>query len=106
MHERLQTKYAKRMKRLRSSTVEPVLRTLINFTAMRRIWTRGIKNANKFMLGAAIAYNLKKYMNFKVKKVNTKVQEMPNRLKQKQVFFVKLFLGDRANPFLSFSLSN
>ncbi len=69
MHERLQTGYAKRMKKLRSSTVEPVLGTLINFTGMRRIWTRGIKAANKFMLGAAIAYNLKKMMKFKEKTI-------------------------------------
>jgi len=68
MHERLQTNYAKRMKKLRSSTVEPVLGTLINFGGMRRIWTRGIKAANKFMLGAAIAYNLKKMMKFREKK--------------------------------------
>lgn len=69
MHQRLQTGYAKHMKKLRSSTVEPVLGTLINFTGMHRIWTRGIKAANKFMLGAAIAYNLKKLMRFKDKKV-------------------------------------
>ena len=64
MHRRLQSKYAKRMMRLRSSTVEPVLGTLINFTGMRRIYTRGIKGANKFMLCAAIAYNLKKLMKW------------------------------------------
>ena len=77
MHQRLQSKYAKRMKKLRSSTVEPVLGTLINFTGMRRIWTRGIKNANKFMIGAAIAYNIKKYMKFKQRKVNVQVVELP-----------------------------
>lgn len=69
MHERLKTPKAKRLKIQRSSTVEPVLGTLINFRGMKRIWTRGIKNANKFMLGAAIAYNLKKYMNYREKKV-------------------------------------
>lgn len=69
MHQRLQTNYAKRMKKLRSSTVEPVLGTLINFTGMRRIWARGIKQANKFMLCAAIAYNLKKWLRFKDKKI-------------------------------------
>lgn len=71
MHERLKTDKAKRLKKLRSSTVEPVLGTLINFTGMRRIWTRGIKSAAKFMLGAATAYNLKKWLNFTVKKVKT-----------------------------------
>jgi len=71
MHERLKTDKAKRLKKQRSSTVEPVLGTLINFMGMRRIWTRGIKSANKFMLGAAIAYNLKKWMNYTTKKVKT-----------------------------------
>jgi len=69
MHARMQSRYAKQMMRQRSSTVEPVLGTLINFTGMRRIWTRGIKGANKFMLCAAIAYNLKKMMKFKERKV-------------------------------------
>jgi len=74
MHARMQSKYAKRMMRLRSSTVEPVLGTLINFTGMRRIYTRGIKGANKFMLCAAIAYNLKKYLKFISRKARTKAQ--------------------------------
>ena len=43
---------------------------------MKRIWTRGIKNANKFMIGAAIAYNIKKYMNYKVKKVKVVAMEL------------------------------
>lgn len=73
MHERLQTNKAKHLKKLRSSTVEPVLGTLINFTSLRRIWTRGIQSAKKFMLGAAIAYNLKKWLNYNPKKVKAGV---------------------------------
>lgn len=65
MHERLKSSYAKKMKKLRQSTVEPVLGTLINFLAMKRVNTRGIKLANKCMMMAAIAYNLKKMMKFK-----------------------------------------
>ena len=76
MHERLKTAKAKRMKKLRSSTVEPVLGTLINFRGMRRIWTRGLVSANKFMIGAAIAYNLKKWMNYKTPKRNSKIMAM------------------------------
>jgi transposase len=68
MHERLQTRYAKGIKKLRQATVEPVLGTLINFLGLRRIWTRGLKSANKFMLGAATAYNLKKWLNYQVRK--------------------------------------
>lgn len=77
MHERLKTTYARKMKKLRQSTVEPVLGTLINFMAMKRVNTRGIKLANKCMLMAAIAYNLKKLMNFKAPKVITRAMEAP-----------------------------
>ena len=56
------SKKAKYYKTLRQSTVEPVFGTLINFTGMRKINTRGIENANKVMLMAAIAYNLKKVL--------------------------------------------
>lgn len=76
MHKRLQTPYAKRMKKLRQATVEPVLGTLINFMGLRRIWTRGIKNANKFMLGAAIAYNLKKWLGYREQRRKTAVMAM------------------------------
>lgn len=69
MHERLKGSYARKMKKLRQSTVEPVLGTLINFLSMKRVNTRGIKQANKCMIMAAIAYNLKKMLKFKSKTV-------------------------------------
>jgi hypothetical protein len=34
------------------------------------------------MLGVAIAYNLKKWINFKVKKVNVKIEALPKPLKK------------------------
>lgn len=80
MHARLQTTKAKRMKKLRSSTVEPVLGTLVNFTGMRRINTRGIEQANKCMLMAAVAYNLKKLMKFTTRKVQTNVKALQEGL--------------------------
>lgn len=73
MHLRLQTPYARKMKKLRQATVEPVLGTLINFMGIRRIWTRGLGNANKFMIGAAVAYNLKKWLNYTEQKRKTAV---------------------------------
>lgn len=92
MHERLQTAKAKRMKKLRSSTVEPVLGTLINFTGMRRIWTRGIQQATKFMLGAAIAYNLKKWLKHAPKK--NKIREMIKEdLAMLKTTYVHFFIG-------------
>ncbi len=68
MHEKMQTPYAKRISRIRSATVEPVLGTLINFLNMKRINTRGIKQANKHIIMAATCYNLKKLLKWKDKK--------------------------------------
>ncbi len=90
MHQRLQTPYAKRMKKLRHATVEPVLGTLINFMGLRRIWTRGIKNANKFMLGAAIAYNLKKWLNYESKQRKTAIMGLKNELKDLYFLFLTI----------------
>ncbi|RYZ40681.1 MAG: IS1182 family transposase [Sphingobacteriales bacterium] len=64
MHLRLQTPKARRMKKLRQATVEPVIGTLVNFLGMRRVNTRGIKLANKCMLMAAVCYNLKKLVKW------------------------------------------
>ncbi len=64
MHKRMQTDYAKTMVRIRSKTVEPVLGTLLNFMGMRRVNTRGIKQANKHVLMASLCYNMKKYLKF------------------------------------------
>ncbi len=62
MQQRVDSKKGKRMKLLRSSTVEPVLGSLINYTGLKRINTKGLKQANKCMLMAATAYNLKKLL--------------------------------------------
>ena len=76
MHERLQTQKAKRMRKLRSSTLDSVLGTLDNFLGMRRVNTGGIEQANKCMLMAAVAYNLKKLMKWTGKKVRADVKAM------------------------------
>ncbi len=74
MHQKLiqNPYYAKKMVRVRSKTVEPVIGTLVNFTNMKRVNTRGIKQANKHVLMAALTYNLKKYLKFITKKTKTK----------------------------------
>lgn len=83
MHTRMQTQKAKRMKKLRQSTVEPVLGTLINFLSMKRVNTRGIQQANKHVLMAALAYNLKKYMNYVRKiKIPMSMESIKNSINQ------------------------
>jgi len=51
--------------------VEPVFGTLKEFMGLRKVNTIGIRQANKCMHLAAIAYNLKKYLKFTTKKVRT-----------------------------------
>jgi len=91
MYQRLQTPKAKRMKKLRSSTVEPVLGTLINYLSMRRVNTRGIKQANKCMLMAAVAYNLKKLMKWKETKAQTAVMSLKGTGKGLCFYFLMLW---------------
>lgn len=81
-------KYAQRMSRLRSSTVEPVLGTLLNFLNMKQVNTKGIDLANKHVLMAALSYNLKKYMKFVNKKAIAKAIAM--KTKVETAFFVCL----------------
>jgi transposase len=67
MQQRTESTKGKQMKLLRSSTVEPVLGSLINYTGLNRINAKGIKQANKCMLMAAAAYNLKKLLKYKLR---------------------------------------
>jgi hypothetical protein len=73
---RQQTVKAKVMKRKRSSTVEPVWGTLINYTGMKRLNARGLKAANKMLLLAATVYNLKKWLRFTTPKVIVKAVQI------------------------------
>ena len=59
------------MKSKRQSTVEPVFGSLTQFFGMRKVNTKGIKQANKVMLMSATAYNLKKYLKYTQKKLKT-----------------------------------
>jgi transposase len=76
MHERMQTAKGRRMRKIRQSTVEPVIGSLVNYTGMRKISSRGIEQASKCMIMAAVAYNLKKMMKWTSKKLNTAVMEI------------------------------
>ena len=73
---RIKSRQGQYYRRKRSSTVEPVFGTLTQFMGLRRINTRGISNANKVMLCAAMAYNLKKYLKFTRKRVESVAQSM------------------------------
>ena len=79
---RLNTNLGKRSKAIRQSRVEPVFGTLTQFLGMRKINVRGLSGANKCMLMAATAYNLKKLLKFTKK---------PRKNKAKAKAFIKNF---------------
>ena len=93
MHRKLTDNkaYAQRMSRLRSSTVEPVLGTLINFLNMNRVNTRGIDLANKHVLMAALTYNLKKYLKFISKRAVSKAIAMQADVKSGFLAYFAVF---------------
>ena len=78
MHNKLTSNksYHRRLVKRRSSTVEPVLGTLINHHNMKRINSRGMAQANKHVLMAALCYNLKKYLKFIRKRPHIIAQSM------------------------------
>jgi len=56
------------MVRVRAGTVEPVFGNLINYYGLRKINTKGIQCAHKYMLMSALVFNLKKLLKFISKK--------------------------------------
>jgi transposase len=90
---RQQTVKAKVMKRKRSSTVEPVWGTLINFTGMKRLNARGIQAANKMLLLAAAVYNLKKWLRYAAPKTAIKAMALvQTKYREGFVLFISMLL--------------
>ena len=79
------------MKRRRHATVEPVFGVLTQFMGMRKVYTKGINNANKQFKLAAIAYNLKKYLKFEHKKEQIAKKELRASLSALILAIVELF---------------
>jgi hypothetical protein len=83
--ERINSSKGKHMKKKRQSTVEPVFGSLTNYYGMRKVNTIGIEQANKVMMMAATAYNIKKYLKFKIKPLKNQAvkalssQNFPNQ---------------------------
>jgi transposase len=100
MEKRVKSRHGFKMKKLRQSTVEPVIGTLVNFLGLKRINTKGLSKATKCVTIAAIAYNLKKlvrfYRNHPAKPVEMPLLREPNNLSDrvKNFFFsVKIELS-------------
>lgn len=92
---RLKTKLGKQSKSIRQSRVEPVFGTLTQYMGLRKVNVRGIQGANKCMLMAAVAYNLKKLLKFR---------ENLSKSKAQRIGFVR-FLKNAYQVFVSTMLS-
>jgi transposase len=81
MHIRMESKKAKRLMKIRQSTVEPVIGTLVNYLGIKKVNSRGLDQANKCLTMAAVAYNLKKLLNYKPAPINNKQQQINKKPK-------------------------
>ncbi len=72
----------------KGSTAEPVSGTLVNYPGIRRVNTRGLHQANKCMLMAAVAYNLKKLLKWQGTKANTAIKSLEKPLKNAFYFSI------------------
>lgn len=95
MQARLQTVKGKRMMKLRRTTVEPVLGTLMNFLGMRRVNTRGIDRAGKCMIMAALAYNLKKLLKFHAPKVKIAEKALEKWVETASKILIRALIADK-----------
>ena len=86
-NKRVRSRFGRKMKSKRQSTVEPVWGTLTQFMGLRKINTIGLKQANKVMHLAATAYNLKKLLKFITTKAETGVGVMTPGLVLNRLFF-------------------
>lgn len=80
MHIRMQTRKAKILMKLRQSTVEPVIGTLVNYLGIKRVNTKGLIQANKCITMAAVAYNLKKMLKHRPKLVQSRLNMLKKHL--------------------------
>lgn len=88
--ERVNSNKGQFYKRKRQATVEPVLGVLTQYMGLRKVNTKGIHNANKQFIMAAIAYNLKKYLKFEQKRTQSAVRELRQTLHSRTLEFSSL----------------
>jgi transposase len=92
--ERVESRQGQYMKKKRQSTVEPVFGTLTQFMGLRKVNTKGLRQANKVMLMSAVAYNIKKYLKFTAKLSTTVANQC-----QKTALYIISHLLLYINPF-------
>lgn len=88
---RIKSPKGRYMKGRRQATVEPVFGVLTQYLAMRKVMSKGIHNANKQFKMAAIAYNLKKYLKFDLRKVQVHVMAATTPIESVFISLIRRF---------------
>lgn len=103
MHQKLTKNkaYHRRLVKRRSATVEPVLGTLINFFAMKKVNSRAMAQANKHVLMSSLSYNLKKYLRF-IFKMPSVLAQVISLNQGKNYVFIKRDHFELKAPILSY----
>lgn len=96
---RVRSTHGRYLKFKRQATVEPVFGTLTQHMAMGKVYTIGLKQADKCMKLAATAYNLKKWLKFTQKLVKSGAGELPAHIPGLQTA-LRTYLGLLKNPFV------
>ena len=91
----MESEAGKYFRKKRSSTVEPVIGSLLDCNNMRKILTKGLQQANKVMLGAAISYNLKKLMKWTMRKEKQAMTLIGKTINNKVADFKNIYLRIR-----------
>ncbi|QTE47125.1 hypothetical protein J3L19_24095 [Mucilaginibacter rubeus] len=80
------------------------MRRLINFTGMKQVNTKGLELANKCMIMAAIAYNLKKLVNGIPAKIRRRKRKLPGNHSDAVINTLSACLLKIANILTAFSI--
>lgn len=94
-HARMQTQRAKRMVKLRHSTIEPIFGSLINYYGLRKIPVKGKEGAHKCMLLAACAYNIRKWMKWEQRHRKTAAAVINLEIEKKKSLTLNFLLAMR-----------
>lgn len=82
MDDRLQGDYGRRVLAKRAGVVEPVIGNLIHHNGMKNLFSRGLAAADKHVLMASAAFNLKKWLKNRARGPLRKATAIGNRLCQ------------------------
>jgi transposase len=89
MHLRMQSKKATQLMKIRQSTVEPVIGTIVSYLGIKKVNSRGLDQANKCLTLAAVAYNIKKMLKYKPMPINNEIQQTHDQLYRLKTTFFK-----------------